>query len=254
MQDTFRTLAAAAPALPGPGLSLAAGLLAVVALVRLRHSRVAYAVIALYVAVAMEAYPLLQAHAAQSLAEALGTQNQRQQQALQDAQQQAQAQLQQQMQQANAWNPHSSPLETARAAAALDASAAPLAQPAAPCTSKADGDTDGLTDCEEATLGTDPNAADTDGDGLSDQREVGGFCPGAQRWYSDPLKEEHDPGYDPDGASARAMFSAVPQYRRRRQPDLFDLDIDGDGVPNTLDQSPFLSSGQFSATNPLELT
>ncbi|QCX00925.1 DUF11 domain-containing protein [Aggregatimonas sangjinii] len=35
-----------------------------------------------------------------------------------------------------------------------------------------DCDTDGLTDDEEATLGTDPNVADTDGDGIDDGQEV----------------------------------------------------------------------------------
>ena len=35
-----------------------------------------------------------------------------------------------------------------------------------------DTDGDGLTDSEEATLGTDPNLADSDGDGFSDGQEV----------------------------------------------------------------------------------
>ena len=35
-----------------------------------------------------------------------------------------------------------------------------------------DTDGDGLTDDQEATLGTNPNLADTDGDGLSDALEV----------------------------------------------------------------------------------
>jgi hypothetical protein len=37
----------------------------------------------------------------------------------------------------------------------------------------ADSDEDGLTDAEEAELGTDPNNADSDGDGLADGIEVG---------------------------------------------------------------------------------
>ena len=36
-----------------------------------------------------------------------------------------------------------------------------------------DSDSDGLTDTEEASLGTDPNDADTDGDSLDDGDEVG---------------------------------------------------------------------------------
>lgn len=37
-----------------------------------------------------------------------------------------------------------------------------------------DSDGDGLTDLEEADLGTDPNEADTDGDGWDDREEVEG--------------------------------------------------------------------------------
>lgn len=35
-----------------------------------------------------------------------------------------------------------------------------------------DTDGDGLTDTEEAALGTDPSVVDTDGDGLADGQEV----------------------------------------------------------------------------------
>lgn len=35
-----------------------------------------------------------------------------------------------------------------------------------------DSDRDGLTDAEEAKLGTDPHLVDTDGDGYSDKQEV----------------------------------------------------------------------------------
>src|SRR5262249_49508382 len=117
VQGALSSMAALAPALPGPSLSLAAGFLIVVALVRLRRSRVAYVVIVLYVIVAMETTPLLQARAAQVLAASVAAQNQRQQQAQQDAQQQAQAQ--QQIQQANEWNPQRSPLAAAAAESAI---------------------------------------------------------------------------------------------------------------------------------------
>ena len=59
-----------------------------------------------------------------------------------------------------------------------------------------DDDNDGLTDVDEAALGTDPNNADTDGDGLTDAEEVslaaGGDCP-------DPLDEDSDDDTLPDG-------------------------------------------------------
>ncbi|MFT7521280.1 MAG: hypothetical protein ACI9MC_003431, partial [Kiritimatiellia bacterium] len=51
------------------------------------------------------------------------------------------------------------------------------------CTS--DADQDGLTNSEEAELGTDPMVADTDGDGLSDYRE-------AIKLGTDPLHVDTD--------------------------------------------------------------
>ena len=60
----------------------------------------------------------------------------------------------------------------------------------------ADFDNDGINDCDEETLGTDPSLADSDGDGLSDKDELD--C------VSDPLDpaeqcyqcgwEHNDPG------------------------------------------------------------
>ena len=40
------------------------------------------------------------------------------------------------------------------------------------CEPEADTDADGILDCMEEELGTDPNLSDSDGDGLSDQEEV----------------------------------------------------------------------------------
>ncbi len=48
-----------------------------------------------------------------------------------------------------------------------------------------DSDSDGLTNAQEAMRGTDPDKADTDGDGLNDGDEV-------NSWHSDPLKEDTD--------------------------------------------------------------
>lgn len=66
-----------------------------------------------------------------------------------------------------------------------------------------DSDSDGLSDAEEARLGTDPAKKDSDGDGLTDYQEVRTFTtnPLSQDTdrdsYSD--KTEIDKGYNPKG-------------------------------------------------------
>ena len=40
------------------------------------------------------------------------------------------------------------------------------------CSAELDSDNDGLDDCSEAEMGTDPMSADSDGDGFSDQAEL----------------------------------------------------------------------------------
>ena len=61
----------------------------------------------------------------------------------------------------------------------------------------ADADADGLTNAEEATLGTDPLRADTDGDGLSDGDEV-------HVYHTNPLAADTDG----DGVSDAAEIAA----------------------------------------------
>ena len=57
------------------------------------------------------------------------------------------------------------------------------------CSDELDADSDGLVECEELELGTDPASADTDGDGLSDSEEVA--------FGSDPLLVDTDgDGFD----------------------------------------------------------
>jgi len=62
-----------------------------------------------------------------------------------------------------------------------------------------DSDGDGLSDAEEAALGTDPNNPDTDGDGLTDGEEV-------KTYKTDPLNPDTDYDALKDGAE-------VHQYR-----------------------------------------
>lgn len=77
------------------------------------------------------------------------------------------------------------------------AAPAPIAQPA-------DADRDGLSDAEEASLGTNPASADSDGDGLPDRAEVNAY-------HTKPLVADSDGdgvsdgeevhrGTDPNGA------------------------------------------------------
>ncbi len=61
---------------------------------------------------------------------------------------------------------------------------------------QADTDKDGLTDQEEAQLGTDPKNPDTDGDGLSDHDEV-------KIYHTNPLKKDTDGDGVSDGDEVR---------------------------------------------------
>lgn len=78
-----------------------------------------------------------------------------------------------------------------------------------------DKDRDGLTDDEEAKLGTNPVLADTDGDGLSDYDEV-------KVYKTNPLKPDTDgdgstdgvevkKGYNPNGPGKLLDFEAARQ-------------------------------------------
>ena len=75
-----------------------------------------------------------------------------------------------------------------------------------------DDDADGLTNGEEAKLGTNPDMADTDGDGLNDGEEV-------NRYKSDPLKADTDGDGLKDGEE-------VNRYKT----DPTKADTDGDGL------------------------
>ncbi|HOZ56208.1 MAG: hypothetical protein BWY51_00863 [Parcubacteria group bacterium ADurb.Bin316] len=63
-----------------------------------------------------------------------------------------------------------------------------------------DSDQDGLTDSEEASLGTDPLNPDTDGDGLFDREEVRVF-------KTDPLNPDTDGDGFKDGEEVRAKMN-----------------------------------------------
>ena len=65
-----------------------------------------------------------------------------------------------------------------------------------------DSDQDGLTDTREFFLGTDPELADTDGDGLSDKDEV-------DVYHSDPLDTDTDNDTYLDGAEVTSGYSPI---------------------------------------------
>lgn len=79
-------------------------------------------------------------------------------------------------------------------------------EPAAP----ADADRDGLTDADEARLGTNPRLADTDGDGLTDLSEV-------RTYYTNPLRADTD--YD-------GLYDGT-EVGRGTNPKSSDSDLDG---------------------------
>ncbi|MGC9399594.1 MAG: CARDB domain-containing protein [Anaerolineae bacterium] len=90
-----------------------------------------------------------------------------------------------------------------------------------------DSDGDGLTDDEEAALGTDPNDTDSDGDGVSDGVEVGD--PSAPPdTDGDGTLDALDPDDDGDG---------IPTVDEdvNGDGDPTNDDTDGDGIPNYLD-------------------
>lgn len=78
----------------------------------------------------------------------------------------------------------------------------------------ADSDGDGLTDDEEASIGTDPNVADTDNDGLKDGEEL-------NIYKTDPLKDDSDGDGSKDG-------DEVNSYKTNP----LNQDSDGDGLPD----------------------
>ncbi|MCP4542733.1 MAG: hypothetical protein GY832_36890 [Chloroflexi bacterium] len=119
-----------------------------------------------------------------------------------------------------------------------------------------DSDGDGLTDCQEELLNTNPNDVDSDGDTITDTLEVQGFSHGGKTWYTDPLEVDTNK----DGISDLNEWNwpggdhATWDIDGDDVPDLFDLDNDDDGVPDKLDISPSSSVGPtFTGQNPFLL-
>ncbi|MFA6603610.1 MAG: hypothetical protein WCT10_02065 [Patescibacteria group bacterium] len=77
----------------------------------------------------------------------------------------------------------------------------PIVPPAVE-TAPIDSDGDGLSDMEEAQLGTDPQAVDTDNDGLTDFEEV-------RQYKTDPKKPDTDGDGYLDGAEVKAGYNPL---------------------------------------------
>ena len=194
--------------------------------------------------------------------------------------------------QASDWNPHQDPLLTTASQVQLAAhnlthsamNALPAAITPLQATSNdtTDSDGDGLTDAEEAIvgtcdgatppnqycanafsntdfdgdtlndgvevnrLGTFPDFADSDGDLITDTLEVKGFFYAGTQWYLDPNALDTNKDGLPDGVECEAWVGAsvitttiCPDIDGDGVPDVFDFDNDNDGVHDSVDLSPF---------------
>ena len=85
-------------------------------------------------------------------------------------------------------------------APAVEVPPAEVSAPAVVVEPAVDSDNDGLTDTEEATLGTNPQNADTDSDGLSDYEEV-------TLWKTNPLNPDTDGDGYSDGSEVKNNYN-----------------------------------------------
>jgi hypothetical protein len=120
-----------------------------------------------------------------------------------------------------------------------------------------DPDHDGLTNLQEAQVGTDPDRPDTDEDGISDGVEVRGFTltgpSGAGSWYMDPNNVDSNADQVADGVEYDLNRDGRPDDTDQDGvPDVFDTDNDGDGVPDGKDLSPFTLMA-YGAASPMRL-
>jgi uncharacterized repeat protein (TIGR01451 family)/uncharacterized protein (TIGR03382 family) len=98
-----------------------------------------------------------------------------------------------------------------------------------------DADNDGLTDAEEKTLGTDPNKADSDGDGIDDKTEttpIGGGTPTKVDTDGDGKIDALDTDSDGDGLLDKdeAPGGKPVDSDGDGKPDYRDTDDDNDGI------------------------
>ena len=97
---------------------------------------------------------------------------------------------------------------------------------------RTDSDGDGLTDVEEARLGTDPKLPDSDDDGLSDAKEV-------QELGTDPTKRDSDGDGMDDGMEHEATGRDPLKPDGVLQPGFENIhEIDGKALPKYAADEP----------------
>ncbi len=104
-----------------------------------------------------------------------------------------------------------------------------------------DSDGDGLTDTEEATLGTDPENTDSDGDTVNDGDEVGGDVSNPLDTDGDGIINALDGDDDGDG---------ILSYWEGYTKPLPSVDTDADGTPDYLDKDDDNDGVQTQDENP----
>ncbi len=169
-------------------------------------------------------------------------------------------------------DPHANPLATAEAVAAQQENVAADDDSGAYfselCVNEPYGDADGdtIVNISECLLGTLPDVADTDQDGLNDNIEVAGGRVSGSAKSGTPIRCSRTPTTTVwptarSGTWARGN-ETLPDTDGNGTPDIWDDDNDGDGVRDNLDLSPYLSTKPnvasqaktFSADDPFSLS
>jgi outer membrane protein OmpA-like peptidoglycan-associated protein len=110
-----------------------------------------------------------------------------------------------------------------------------------------DSDGDGISDRDEALLGTDPSDSDTDNDGLTDGQELGGDNRFDEEQDTNPL----DADTDDDGLSDGEELGADGVRNVLDETDPLDSDSDDDGVLDGTEQGVTEPIGDADGDGPL---
>ena len=252
---------------------------------RFRYARQFYAVLVVLITTSMLLTPLLQAQQLYAFHQRVGAEAQ----AISESEIGA---ITTQPYQQPEWNPQQNPLESVSSESysviSEQSPNLPISQsPNASLlqTSTTDSDNDGIDDATETAIGTNPAAADTDGDGLTDGEEyytigidpttddhdgdgimdldeVTGFQYNGKTWYlnAGEADSNKDSLIDSIECPVRSLMAesydgtaVCPDTDSDGTPDPFDSDNDNDGIHDAVDLSPFSVSGIFNRVNPFQL-